>query len=331
MKAAWYERQGGADDVLQVGSLPDPTPQAGEVRIRLAFSGINPGDVKKRTDAFGYGMSYPRVIPHSDGSGFIDQVGEGVAGERLGERVWCFGAQSYRPFGTAAEYVVVPESHAVALADHIELAVGATLGIPGITAHRAVHAAGDVRHKTVWVQGAGGAVADCAIALARHAGAQVIATSRSEQGASSGLAAGAQVALRTDQAHMASTIEHLQKLRPDHIVEVDLAGNIDMDEKVLGVGGTIASYASSAADTTIPFWRLLFKNITLHLLGSDDFPLTAKVEAAKAINQTLAAGWPGPAIAEVFKLEQIAAAHRAVECGTAGKGRIVVTLGEGPA
>jgi NADPH2:quinone reductase len=132
MKAAWYECQGGADDVLQVGTLPDPTPQAGEVRIRLAFSGINPGDVKKRTDEFGYGMSYPRIIPHSDGSGFIDQVGEGVAAERLGERVWCFGAQSYRPFGAAAEYVVVPESHAVALVDRIELAVGATLGIPGI-------------------------------------------------------------------------------------------------------------------------------------------------------------------------------------------------------
>src|SRR6266699_5199784 len=101
MKAAWYETQGAARDVLVVGEMPDPEPRTAEVRIRIAASGVNPGDVKKRQDAFGYGMPYPRVIPHSDGAGHVDRVGEGVSAEWLQRRVWCYGAQTYRPFGTA--------------------------------------------------------------------------------------------------------------------------------------------------------------------------------------------------------------------------------------
>ncbi len=144
MKAAWYEKQGSARDVLVVGEMDDPQPRTGELRIRVAFSGVNPGDVKKREDAFGVGMPYPRVIPHSDGSGTVDAVGEGVSREWIGRRVWCYGAQSYRPFGTAAEYTVVPLKQVVQLPDRVPLEQGACLGIPGITAHRAVHVAGSV-------------------------------------------------------------------------------------------------------------------------------------------------------------------------------------------
>src|SRR5262249_20132596 len=108
VKAAWYEKQGAAQDVLTVGEMDEPRPRAGEVRIRIAVSGVNPGDVKKRENAFGVGMAYPRVIPHSDGAGTVDVVGEGVSPDWIGKRVWCYGAQSYRPFGTAAEYTVVP-------------------------------------------------------------------------------------------------------------------------------------------------------------------------------------------------------------------------------
>jgi len=149
MKAAWYEKQGTARDVLIVGEMNDPQPRAGEVRIRIAFSGVNPGDVKKREDAFGVGMPYPRVIPHSDGSGTVDAVGEGVSREWVGRRVWCYGAQSYRPFGTAAEHTVVPLKQAVPLPDSVPLEQGACVGIPGITAHRAVHVAGSVEGRTV--------------------------------------------------------------------------------------------------------------------------------------------------------------------------------------
>src|SRR6266852_2455811 len=179
MKAAWYEKQGAARDVLIVGNMDDPQPRAGEVRIRLAFSGVNPGDVKKRQDSFGVGMPYPRVIPHSDGSGTVDAVGQGVSREWVGRRVWCYGAQSYRPFGTAAEYTLVPVEQAVPLPEGVAFEQGACLGIPGITAHRCVHAAGSLEGRNVLVQGGAGAVGLCAVQLARRAGASVIATVRS--------------------------------------------------------------------------------------------------------------------------------------------------------
>src|SRR5262245_50548347 len=179
MKAAWYEKQGFAHDVLMVGEMPDPDPAAGEVRIRVAASGINPGELKKRQNVYGYGMPYPRVIPHSDGAGIVDRVGEGVPESRLGERVWCYGAQSYRPFGTAAEYVVVPSAQAVTLPGGAPFVQGACLGIPGITAHCCVNAGGSVKGRVVLVQGGAGAVGVCAIQLAGRAGARVLATVRS--------------------------------------------------------------------------------------------------------------------------------------------------------
>ncbi len=130
MKAAWYERQGAAGDVLVLGEMEDAQPRAGEVRIRVAFSGVNPGDIKIREDSFHVGMPYPRVIPHSDSSGIVDEVGEGVPREWIGRRVWCYGAQSYRPFGTAAEYTVVRSQQVVQILDHVPLEQGACLGIP---------------------------------------------------------------------------------------------------------------------------------------------------------------------------------------------------------
>src|SRR5215469_4586499 len=158
MKAAWYERQGAARDVLTVGAMEEPRPRAGEVRIRVAVSGVNPGDVKKRHNAFGVGMAYSRVIPHSDGAGTVDAVGEGVSREWIGRRVWCYGAQSYRPFGTAAQYTIVPLKLVVQLPESVPPEQGACLGIPGITAHRAVHVGGSVKGQTVLVQGGAGAV-----------------------------------------------------------------------------------------------------------------------------------------------------------------------------
>jgi NADPH2:quinone reductase len=172
MKAAWYEKQGLARDVLVVGEMPDPAPAAGEVRTRIAASGINPGDIKKRQNAFGYGMAYPRVIPHSDGAGHVDQLGPDVSAEWLGRSVWCYGAQSYRPFGTAAEFAVVPVDQIAPLPEKVSMEQGACLGIPGITAHRAVHVGGSVSGRVVLVQGAAGAVGLCAVAHAPCGGAR---------------------------------------------------------------------------------------------------------------------------------------------------------------
>src|SRR5271169_5709617 len=199
MKAAWYEKQGAARDVLVIGEMHDPPAGAGDVRVRIAFSGVNPGDVKKREDAFGVGMPYPRVIPHSDGSGTVDAVGDGVPREWIGRRVWCYGAQSYRPFGTAAEYTVVPLRQVVQLPESVPLEQGACLGIPGITAHRAVHVAGSVKGKTALVQGGAGAVGACAVELAHRAGAQVIATCRSQSDKEVASRAGADEVLLTGE------------------------------------------------------------------------------------------------------------------------------------
>src|ERR1700756_2864264 len=218
MKAAWYEKQGPAREVLTVGEIPNPSPTAGEVRIRIAASGINPGDIKKRQDAFGYGMAYPRVIPHSDGAGRIDQVGPGVNSEWMGRPVWCYGAQSYRPFGTAAEFTVVPVEQVAPLPDNVSMEQGACLGIPGITAHRAVHVAGAVNGRTVLVQGAAGSVGLCAVQLARFAGARVIGTVRSPSDAATAKNAGAHEVLVSDK-ELTSRVRALAPDGIDNIVD----------------------------------------------------------------------------------------------------------------
>lgn len=173
MRAAWYERQGPARETLVVGEMPDVHPGPGEVRIAVAVSGLSPGDVKKRTGWQGSEMEYPRVIPHSDGAGTIDAVGEGVDESRIGQSVWCYGAQSYRPFGTAAQFVVVPSELAVPLPDagseaaNRELAEqAACLGIAGITGYRAIFADGSVDGLTVLVHGAAGGVGSIATQMA---------------------------------------------------------------------------------------------------------------------------------------------------------------------
>jgi NADPH2:quinone reductase len=324
MKAAWYEKQGPARDVLTVGEMPDPLPGAGEVRIRMAASGVNPGDIKKRQDSFGYGMAYPRVIPHSDGAGHVDKAGDGVSSDWIGRPVWCYGAQSYRPFGTAAEFTVVPLALTAPLPEGVTMEQGACLGIPGITAHRAVHVAGPVSGRTVLVQGAAGAVGLCAVQLARYAGARVIGTIRSAAEEETARKAGAEEVLRND-AEFRGRVTTLAPEGIDHIVEVAFGANIERDVELLKVGGSIATYATDAATPTIPFWQLVFKNVRIFFLGSDDFPPEAKIAAARDINGALEAGWSGFPIGERVPLSDITRAHELAEHPT-HPGRIVVTI-----
>jgi NADPH:quinone reductase len=325
MKAAWYEKQGAAQDVLVVGKMDDPQPHAGEVRIQVAFSGVNPGDVKKREDAFGVGMPYPRVIPHSDGSGTVDAVGDGVSREWIGRRVWCYGAQSYRAFGTAAEYTVVPLTQVVQLPERASLEQGACLGIPGITAHRAVHVAGSVEGRTVLVQGGAGAVGACAVQLAHQAKARVIATCRAESDKQIASRAGADEVLLTD----GNLSERIRALAPDgvqHIVEVAFGSNIKTDTAVLAQGGSVATYATNTPMPETPVWQLVFVNARLFFVGSDDVPADSKIEATRDINKALQAGWKGLDIAEIVPLNQIARAHELVE-HPAKPGRVIVAIG----
>jgi NADPH:quinone reductase len=324
MRAAWYERQGPASEVLVLGEMPTPVPASGEVRIRIAASGINPGDVKKRQDAFGYGMPYPRVIPHSDGAGTVDAVGAGVAAEWLGRRVWCYGAQTYRPHGTAAEYTVLPLQNVVVLPDQVSFEQGACLGIPAITAHRSLHIAGPLNNRTVLVQGGSGAVGLCAVRLARDAGAQVIASCRSAAGCDLAILAGAHAAVLADQ-DLVGRVREMQPAGVDHIVEVAFGENLQSDMAMLAVGGSIASYASGVEQPAIPFWPLLFANTRLFFVGSDDVPVEAKRAAAQAVNRALELGWDGMPIAHRVGLSDISAAHHLVEQPTR-HGRVVLML-----
>lgn len=307
-----------------LGTMPDPEPGPGEVRIRVSASGVNPGDIKKRTDEFSYGMPFPRVIPHSDGAGVVDRAGAGVPQARIGQRVWCFGAQTYRPYGTAAEYCVVPAVQAVALPDVVSFEQGACLGIPGITAHRAVRVGGALAGRSVLVQGAAGAVGLCAVHLAVRAGATVIGVVRKPSDATVVAGAGAQhVLLRSD-----STAHEVRTLTPDgvhHIVDVAFGANAGLNSEVLAQGGSIAAFATDVAAPTVPFWPLLFKNVCIHLVGSDDVPLEAKVAAATALNDALGDGWQGLPIAECVPLEAIVRAHELVEPHVSG-GKVVLTI-----
>jgi NADPH2:quinone reductase len=322
MKAAWYEKQGPAREVLMVGEMPDPIPAEGEVRIRISASGINPGDIKKRENAFGYGMPYPCVIPHSDGAGTIDLLGNGVEREWLGRPVWCYGAQSYRPFGTAAEFTVVPVDQVAPLLENVSMEQGACLGIPGITAHRAVHVAGPVDRCTVLVQGAAGSVGICAVALAHHAGARVIGSVRSSADETTAKKAGADDVVQSGSG----LVDRVRSLAPDgidHIVEVAFGANIYSDVELLKPGGSISSYATNDPNPRVPFWQMVFKNIRVFLLGSDDFPKEAKLQAAADLNAALKAGWPGFDIAERLPLAEIARAHELVE-HPMRSGRVIV-------
>ncbi len=324
MRAVWYDQQGPAGEVLQVGELPDPEPGAGEVRVRLTFSGISPGDTKKRRGWLGSSMPYPRVIPHSDGAGVIDAVGAGVDPARVGERVWTYNAQSYRPFGTAAELTVVPADTAVALPDGVGDELGACLGIPGVTAHRAVFADGSVRGRVVLVHGALGAVSSLAAQLAVRDGATVVSTVRrtSDLGSLPDRLRGRAVAL--DGSDPAAAIRVHAPDGVDRVVEVAFSDNVDLDAAVTRNGAVIAAYATRADRPSFDFWPMLFDNVTIRLLGSDDFSREAKQRAAVDLTAAAAADDLEIRVGEPFPLESAAAAHEQVD--TDNRRRVLLDL-----
>ena len=323
MLAAWYERQGEASQVLQFGQQPDPEPGPGEVRVRVSYSGVNPGDTKKRRGWLGSEMPYPRVIPHSDGAGVIDSVGEGIDPVRVGRRVWIFGAQSYRPFGTAAELSVVPAQQAVELPDGVSDEIGACLGIPGITAHRAVFADGPVEGLTVLVHGALGGVGRLAAQLALWGGAKVIATVRRVDDLKH-VNPAITHAMALDHPDPVGAIRALAAGGVDRVIEVSFSDNVDLDAAVLKNNGVIAAYATRGDRPDFPFWPMLFENIVVRLLGSDDFPIPSKQQAAADLTDAAREGALSLAIGTPLPLERIAEAHDRVDSGT--RDRVVLAI-----
>ena len=321
MRAVWYERQGPASEVLQVGELPAPEAGPGEVRVRVSRSGINPGDTKKRRGWLGSEMPFPRVIPHSDGAGVIESVGRGVDPGRVGQRVWVFGAQSYRPFGTAAELTVVPAQQAIELPDSVSNDVGACLGIPGITAHRAVFADGPVDGLTVLVHGVLGGVGALAAQLARWGGATVIGTVR-QRGDLERVTTPAVVAL--DEPDPAGAIRAHAPAGVDRIIEVAFSDNVDLDAAVAKNQTIIAAYASRQDRPGFPFWPMLFANMIIRLLGSDDFPAAAKRQAAADLTAAARDGALSIPVDAPLPLEQAAQAHDRVDAGA--RARILLAI-----
>ena len=324
MLAVWYDRQGPAGDVLQVGQLPEQEPGPREVRVRVRYSGVNPGDTKKRRGWLGSSMPYPRVIPHSDAAGVVDAVGEGVAGDRVGRRVWVYGAQSYRPFGTAAQYTVIPQQLAVDLPDDVPDDVGACLGIPGITAHRAVFGDGPIAGATVLVHGVLGGVGGLAAQLARWGAATVIGTVRSSNDLIEVDSLAVNHVVPLDRPDPAADIRAVAPDGVDRIIEVALSDNADLDATVGKTGTVIAAYASRQDRPTFPFWPMLFSNMTIRLLGSDDFPSEAKEQAATDLTAAARDGALSITIGKTLPLEHVAEAHDLVDAGI--RHRVVVAL-----
>ncbi len=322
MRAVWYDRQGPAAEVLQVGELPAPEPGPAEVRVRVTRSGVNPGDTKKRRGWLGSSMPFPRVIPHSDGAGVVESAGRDVDPARIGRRAWVYGAQSYRPFGTAAQLTVVPEEQAVDLPDEVSEDLGACLGIPGITAHRAVFGDGPVRGQTVLVQGVLGGVGSLAAQLARWGGATVISTVRRRGDLGQVPAWGQAVAL--DEPDPARAIRALAPGGVNRIIEVAFSDNVDLDAAVAANQAVIAAYATRQDRSGFAFWPMLFDNITIRLLGSDDFPAAAKQQAAADLTAAARAGALSVTVDALLPLEQAAQAHDRIDQGA--RGRVLLTI-----
>jgi NADPH2:quinone reductase len=318
MKAVWYEENGGAE-ILQYGDMPDPQPGPGEVRVKVATSGVNPSDWKRRQGLTAR-IGFPRVIPNQDGAGVIDAVGDGVDSSRIGERVWLFESQFGRAFGTGAEYTVQPSGHAIRLPGNTDFAAAAGLGVPAMTAHRCVFSDGPVTGKTVLVTGGAGAVGHYAVQLAKLGGAAVISTVSSDEKARIARDAGAD---HTINYREENTSERILELTGgdgvDLVVEVDMAANFAVSQQVLKRSGVLAVYSAGSSDG--PAVPLSFKstNVTVRMVLVYDMPDFAKAAAVADITSWLEQGNLAPFAGPHFSLEQLKDAHLAVENGAIGK------------
>lgn len=325
MKAAWYERNGAARDVLVVGEIPTPEPGPGEVRVRLSVSGANPSDVKSRMRR---PLAWPRIVPHSDGAGVIDAVGEGVAQARVGERVWVWNGQWKRPLGTAAEYIALPAEQAVPLDDNTDFAAGACMGIPGLTATKAVRLAEPCKGKTILVTGAAAAVGHYVTQIATRRGARVIGTASAARAAHARDAGAAEVIdYRADD--VAARVKELTGGRGvDAIIDMDFSSTAKLlPQGVLAPHGRFICYGSNVADDVpLNFPAMLWGNLKLQMFVV--YELTAEDRAATIaeLQALLREGRLKHTIGARYRLDAIADAHEAVEGGKV-IGNVVIDVG----
>ena len=317
MRAVWYERTGAAPTVLTVGEMPTPDAGPGEVRVRLEASGVNPADVGRRSGNY-RAMEFPRVIPNSDGAGFVDQVGDGVTRFKPGDRVWLFnGQRNGRAFGTAAEYITLADYLVTPLPHDVSFAAGATLGIPCMTAWCALFADGPVAGQTVLVTGGAGAVGHYAVQLAKWGGARVIATVSSQVKDVEARLGGADMVVNYRTEDVVSRVMAFTENRGvDRVIDVDFGGNLATTLKLMALNSTIAVYATNGNRTpVVPMRELMEKCITLRALVLFALPPALLGAAQADITKWLAAGPRIHNIAAQFALSDTAQAHLAVEKG----------------
>ena len=324
MRAAWYEKNGAAAEVLQSGEVETPKAGAGEVRVRLKTSGVNPSDVKNRAGTTRK-IAFPRVIPHSDGAGEIDMVGEGVAASRIGERVWIWNGQWKRPFGTAAEYITLPAAQAVRLPDAISFEAGACLGIPALTAWHAIDIAGTQSGTTLLVAGGAGAVAHYAIQFAKARGATVIATVSSPAKAKVARDAGADHTIDYKTENVGERVMALTKGGVDAVIELDLTANAGLLPGVLRPRGTLVVYGTGP-QVQFPGAFCLVNNITVKFLLVYELTADERARAVAGITRMLEANRLTHNVAASFPLGEIVKAHETVEQGRV-TGNVVIQTG----
>ncbi len=317
MRAAFYRGFGEAAEVLEVGEVDKPVPADGEVLVRVVVSAVNPTDWKARRGS--RPMVFPFVIPNQDGAGVIEAVGPGVDEARIGENVWVYFAASGRQFGTAAEYSVVPTERAVPLPSGVSMDLGASMGVPALTAHRALFWDGPIDGQTILVSGGAGAVGHYAIELAKDAGATVIATVSSPEKATIAEAAGADVVVNYREPDADKQILVAAPGGIDRIVEVALGENMELDAAVLAPHGTIVSYAKTPTDPTVDVIKHMMGNHTLRFMMLYDAGDEAIAEGVAAITDCLERGVLTELPAHRFELADIAAAHEACEAHAIGK------------
>ena len=319
MRAAYYETNGSAREVLRVGEVETPQAGPGEVRVKLATSGVNPSDVKARQGATRK-IAWPRVIPHSDGAGVIDQVGDGVPKSRLGERVWLWNGQWKRAFGTAAEFIALPAAQAVKLPDAVSFEAGACLGIPAMTASHAVTLSHAVKGTTLLIAGGAGAVSQYAIQFAKAVGARVIATVSSSEKAKVALEAGADHAIDYKRENVGERVMAItDRHGVDAVIEMDLAANAKLLPGVLRPKGSVIVYGTGAAEATLPAFFCLTQSIRVQFFLVYELDHAMRERELTAINSALAHGTLHHRVAQpTFALADCVAAHEAVEKGSIG-------------
>jgi NADPH2:quinone reductase len=325
MRAAYFERNGTAREVLVLGDVETSRPGPGEVRVKLKTSGVNPSDVKSR-EGRTRKIAFPRVIPHSDGAGEIDMVGDGVPAARIGERVWVWNGQWKRAFGTCAEYIVLPSALAVKLPAHVSFEAGACLGIPAMTAYHAVATAQADAASTVLISGGAGGVGHYAIQFAKARGAVAIATVSSEAKAKLARQAGADHVIDYKRENVAEQVKDLTDgAGVDAVIEMDLAANAKLYPGLLHARSTVVVYGTGSPEAQIPAQFLLVNQIAMQWIFVYELTQSERAAAVGAITKLMDDKRLIHNVALTLPLKDIVAAHEAVEQGKA-MGNVVVTL-----